>query len=285
MAHQGALAYMDQLGNAGDVEAINDFLTNLQHIEPGVEINRVVPRLVESALPLSLRHQPLAQTVFLLAINYLDVDVLLSLLKSARYVVQLPKPFQRAVPYLDGSNPNLAPAGLLADASKAFGEEWQPPVLIRLAEVAFQTNRLDLLDAPVLAAFAEIASTPWGVQYGTVLKNVVETLSDDDILPTLEAPQPLHLLQILLALHEYRSLVQQALHQSRVLYPGDLQINYATMLQTLFAETPLSLADSIDALDALEKGGVRSLPLCTGTDRRFAEPRRRRGRRPGRDDQ
>ena len=262
MAHQAALAYMDQLGKDGDMQAINTFLTDVQSVDPGVEINRVVPRLVEMALPLSLRHQPLAQTIFLLAINYLDVDILLNLLKSPRYVVQLPKPFQRAVPYLDGSNPNLAPEGLLTAASKAFGDEWQPPVLIRLAEVAFRANRLDLLDAPALATFVQLASTAWGAQYSDLLKGIVETLSDDTILPTLQSPQPRHLLQILLVLGEYRLLVKESLHQSRTLYPGDLQIMYASMLQTLFADTPLTLADAQDALAALEKGGVRSLPLA-----------------------
>src|SRR5690606_32916780 len=80
LAHKAILAYMDQLGNANNVEGINNLLVAIQQTDPGLEMNRVVPRLVEMALPLSLRYQALTHTMFLLAINYLETDVILRLL-------------------------------------------------------------------------------------------------------------------------------------------------------------------------------------------------------------
>ncbi|HLV37626.1 MAG TPA: hypothetical protein VKY59_21080, partial [Spirillospora sp.] len=162
LAHRAIIAQMDRLCSSGDLEQVNAFLLELQQAGPGVEVGRVVPRLVEMGLPLSPRHQPLAQTIFLLAVSYLDTEVLMRLLAAPRYTAQLPAAVGRAVPYLQNREPDPAPAGLLVEAAHAFDEHWQPAVLTRLVEIGLAANRLDLFDAATLAGLVEVARSRWG---------------------------------------------------------------------------------------------------------------------------
>jgi hypothetical protein len=262
LAHRAILAHMDQLGSSGDVESINNLLIAMQQADPGLEISRVVPRLVEMALPLSLRYQRLVETIFLLAINYMDADVLTRLLSAPRFVSQLPAPVGRLVPYLEKQEPNPAPAGLLMDVAGAFGDNWRPVVLLRMAEAGVAAGRLDLLDETALAGLAAVAQTQWRVQYADLLRRIVQALSSDERLPALD--EPFRLLQILLLLGDYGELAREMLHQSRVLYPGDAQVDYALMVQRLFAETRLDAVTAITALQSIEAGGIRSVPLLMG---------------------
>jgi hypothetical protein len=259
LAHQAILARMDQLGNNGDVAGINAFLIDIQRANPGLEVSRVVPRLIELALPLSLRHQPLAQTIFLLAMNYLDLDVVLRLLDAPRYVAQMPAPIRRLVPVLHNRQPDPAPPGLLMEVSSAFGPEWQPLLLLRCTEAALNAARPDLLDAAALNGLVSVASDRWGLQHRELLESVVQYLSTDEWLPALDDALPL--LQILLLLGDYAALAREMLHQARVLYPGDRQIDYTQQVQRLFARTPLTPARAMEALRAIEANGIRSTPL------------------------
>lgn len=259
LAHNAIMAYMDQMGNANDVEGINSFLIEVQQADPGLEMSRVVPRLVEMALPLSLRHKPLVETVFLLAINYMDADVIMRLLNAPRFVSQLPAPVGRLVAYLEKRDPNPAPVGALMDAANSFGDNWRPVVLLRLSDAALEAGRFDLLEETALAGLVQVAGTQWGRQYADLLRRIVKALSDDDHLPTLD--EPIYLLQILLLLGDYGDLAREMLHQSRALFPGDAQVDYAQMVQRLFAETPLDANSAISALHTIELVGIKSVPL------------------------
>jgi hypothetical protein len=261
LARRAALAHMDRLGAAGDPEAVHAFLHQIQNLEPGSGVNQVVPRLIEQALPLSLRHPPLAQTLFLLAVNYLETEVLLRLLRSARFVERLPDSLGRLVPYLENREPEHAPAGLLLEVGQDFGEQWEPLVVLRLTEAALLTQRIDLVDVEVLRKLTELAQTRWGTQYLDLLLWIVGHLADDGVLPTLDDPGPLYLLRILLVQQQYQELAEEMLHQARTLYPGDLQVQYTLMVQRLFAETPLPLAQALEALKGIEAHGVKLVPL------------------------
>lgn len=258
LAHRAILARMDALGSASDVEGVNTLLVEMHQADPAVEVNRVVPRLVEMALPLSLRHQPLAETIFLLAVNYLETLVVMRLLEAPRFVAQLPAPVGQLVPYLEKRESPPAPDGLLTAVADSFGAQWQPLVLLRMTEVAM-ASRPELLDGAVLNGLAKITGTHWGNQYADLLRQVVNMLSMDDVLPTLE--EPFHLWQILMLLQDYGPLAQEMLRHSRVLYPGDAQVDYAMNVQRLFATTPLPAATAMQALQAIEAQGIRSVPL------------------------
>ena len=66
---------------------------------------------------------------------------------------------------------------------------------------------------------------------------------------------------ILLLQKAYRELTAELLHQARVLYPGDLQVKYITLLQRLFAETALTAPSALEALRLIERSGIRGVPL------------------------
>jgi hypothetical protein len=262
LAQRAAVQHMETLARGSDVEAVTAFLETVHETHPGVEIVNAVPRLIEVALPLSGGHRPLAETIFLLAVNYLDTDMVQRLLKSKKFVAQLPPAVGRLAPYLDNSDPTPTPPGMLAEVASAFGENWRPLVLLRFVEGALLSGRADLVDTSALAGLAQVALSPWGAQYERTLLWIVENMSRDEVLPALEDPGPRYLLQILLALGAYGELAAEMLHQSRLLYPGDHQPRYVQMVQTLFKETLISTEEVPRALELIQKAGIRSLPLA-----------------------
>ena len=262
LIHRAAVGHMETLLKEKDVEAVTAFLESVHEAHPGVEIGQVVPKLVEMTLPTAATNKQLAETVFLLAVNYLDTEVIKHLLQSKKLVTQLPPAVGRLAPYIRNSNPAPAPAGLLAEVAGAFGETWRPLLLLRFAEGALTAQRLDLIDTSALAGLVEVALSPWAVQYDRSLRWIVEGLSTDEILPALEEPGPRYLLQILLARGAYPELSTEMLHQSRLLYPGYLQTKYATMVHSLFAETLIPTEEVPTALTAIQRGGIKSLPLA-----------------------
>lgn len=262
LSQRAIVARMEELARTGDTTAMNVFLEEVYKAAPGVEISGIVPRLVELALPFSTRDAALAQTIFLMAVNYLDVDVVTRLLNSAKFVAQLPKGLTRLVPYITNTDAAHAPAGLLAEVAGSFGDHWKPLVMIRLAEVAMKANRRDLLDTPALAGLSQVALSPWGLQYDRTLEWIVQHFSTDSALQALDDSAPRYLLQILLARGAYPELANEMIHHSRLLYPGDLQGEYALMVQQVFSDTRISAEETPNALAAIEKAGIKSLPLA-----------------------
>jgi hypothetical protein len=261
LTHRAALMEFDALIRAGDLAAITRFLERVHEMDPGVQMSRIVPKMIELALPLSIRDRKLAETVFLLAVHYLDIEILRKLLGGKTFIAQLPRNVGRLVPYLTGEDRGAPPSGLLMDVARSFGEKWEPILLMRFVEAAMQAARPDLLDTPALDGLQRLAASPWGAKYEEVLRWVATQLSNDTTLMSLEEPGPRYLLQILLARHAYGELANQMLHQARVLYPGDLQIEYAQMVRYLFAETPIPTEEVPVALTAISNGGIKSLPL------------------------
>ena len=51
------------------------------------------------------------------------------------------------------------------------------------------------------------------------------------------------------------------MHQGRLLYPTDKQLNYAAMVRSLFLETPLPVDQVPEALKTLTNKGLKPLPL------------------------
>ncbi len=262
LTHRSILMHMDELMKSDDLEAVNRFLEEIHSVNLSVEISGVVPKLVEMALPLSVRDKTLAQTTFLLAINYLDIALIQKILGAPKFLAQLPKSLARLIPYVNGNDPSRPPAGLLAEVASAFGEQWKSLVLVRFAEAAMRSERKDLLDTSALAGLVQVALSPWGLQYDQVLLWIVNNLSTPESLQTLDDPGPLYLLQILLARGAYTELATGMINQARVLFPGDLQADYALMVQRLFGETPIPVNDIPAALNGIEKGGIKSLPLA-----------------------
>lgn len=261
LAQHSAMTHLKSLVATQDAAAVNGFLEQLHEAGPGVEIAQIAPQVVKMALPLSKNDKTLAQTIFLVAVNYLKTDALQKLIGTG-FVKTLSPRISRLMPYLEGKDSGRAPNGLLADAAASFGDQWRPLVLIRLAELALESERLDLIDTSALAGLYQVALSPWGLQYDRVLRWVVENLSRDEKLLALEDAGRFYLLQILLAQGAYHTLAQEMVHHSRLLYPGDHQADYAQMVQRLFAETPIRTEEVPNALEGIETNGIKSLPLA-----------------------
>jgi hypothetical protein len=260
LTHRAAIAKMELLAKAGDAESANRFLNELHQAGPNMESSRVVPRLFEMALLLSVQNKTLAQTLFLLAVDYLDSDRLNRLLNAKPFISQIVG-IPRVMQYISGEDRGPAPTGLLLEVVNNFDEQWRPLILIRLAELAMMSGRTDMIGTPALAGLVGAALSPWGRHYDPVLRWIVGNLSTDEWLLALDAPGPRYLLQILLARGLYRDFTTELLHQARVLYPGDAQNDYAAMIERIFADTPISVGEVSAALEALKSAGIKALPL------------------------
>lgn len=262
LTHRAALSHMEAMVKARDLKGIHTFLESIHHADPGLEISRVVPKLIEMALPLTALDKDLNLTTFLLAVNYLECDVILSMLKSHKFAAQLPPAFARFAPYVTGEDAGLAPSGILNNAASAFGEDWHDLILIRMAEASVRTKRPDILDTSALSAIMALLQTQWGVQYSQTLAWIARNMSTDEVLTRLETPGPTYILQILLSSGAYGELANEMLHQARLLYPGDKQNDYVMMVRRLFGETPIPTDHVPAALKTIGGQGIRSLPLA-----------------------
>src|SRR6185436_13244101 len=154
--------------------------------DAGVEVSWIVPKLVEMALPMTVLDRDLNLTVFLLAVNYVDSDVLKRLIASQKFVAQLPPSLGRLTPYLTGDDAGLTPSGLLVDTAQSFGEDWADLILIRLAELAVRAKRPDIVDTSALSAIIHRLASPWSVQYSQTLTWIAKNSSTDETLLQLE---------------------------------------------------------------------------------------------------
>jgi hypothetical protein len=261
LTHRAALAHMESLVQKRNLKDINRFLETLHLASPGLEISKIVPRLIEITLPLSVHDPDLNLTVFLLAVNYLESDVLRRLISAAKFTAKLPPTLGRLAPYLTGEDKGTPPSGLLLSAASDFGAEWRDPILIRLAEAAIRAKRPDIVDNATLGAMVGLLGSNWGVQYSQTINWIALQLTTDEILTRLAQPGPTYLLQLLLASGGQTELANEMLHQARILYPGDRQNDYITMLHHVFSQTPLPAQQVAATLKALKETGIRSLPL------------------------
>jgi len=262
LAQRAASAYAEQLAKTGAADTLNAFLRHVQRAGSVIEAANVLPRLIEVSLPLAIQHQPLAETVFLLGAQTLTGSRWQKFAAIKPLLARLPEAFTTFSDVINSETSQPAPAGLLAQAASALGEDAKPLLTVRLADLATLANRRDLLDNNALAALVTAALSPLGKLYDTALRGIVRTLSTDEALEALGIYGSRYLLQILLARQSYDELATELLHQNRLLYPTDKMLSYATLLRGLFLETPFPKEDTPVALKTLSDKGIKPLPLA-----------------------
>jgi hypothetical protein len=264
LTHKAALTFLAELIRARDLEGINEFLESVDDASPGAGMKRIVPKIIEVTLPLSVRDAGLAQKLFVMAAIYMDADFVRKLLNTQQFVAQLPKQVGALMPYIGGKDTKTLPAGVLIGVARLFGEQWQPVVALRLAELAVAEKRYTLIDTAVLRGLIRAALSPVGADYSHLLLDIVHSFNTG-ALQALEDPGPRYLLQILLVQGQYHELVREMIRHARELYPGDLQLNYIGMAHKLFAETPLPPEQAVIAIQAIKEEGLKAVPLAVAS--------------------
>lgn len=261
-AQAAALVHLQTLVKEDDAPALQRFLLSVHQAQDVAEMAYIMPRMLETSIPVAQDNIPLSETVFVLAVNYASAEQLQRLLNAPVLVRHLPEPLGLFYDYLTGEKLGEAPPKLLVRAALSVDAAWRTLVLIRLVELALLGRRQDLVDASALAAMAVAASSPVAEPHDGTFRWLVRTLSTDDNLPNMDADSVRSLLQILLARQAYAELSQELARHSRVLYGVDNMADYALLVRRLFLETPLAPVDTFDALRNLEAGGLKPLPLA-----------------------
>jgi hypothetical protein len=262
LAQNAALQRLGEVTASGDTAEIRRFIHQLRSASFDLDLRRIIARIIEAAKPAMARDPDLALTLFILGAQHLNADQFNDLLRDRALLNELPDNLRRVSSYVTNETAAPAPSGLLARTATGFGSESEMLVLLRLTEAALMSQRYDLIDTNALTLLAAAASTPDGDEHDTVLRWVVQNLSTDELLPTLDDPGPRCLLQILLARRQYTDLARELLRHARVLYSVDKQGDYAVMVRRLFAETPVDADELPGALETLEDAGVKPLPLA-----------------------
>ena len=259
LTQRAALGYAEMLAKTEQIETLNAFLRHVRRNSTNIETAPIIPRLIEIALPLAVLSPPLAENVFVLAAGSLPANRWQRFIALKPLLGRLPPSLTHLMSILTSKDP--APPDLLAQVAGEFGEEWESLLIIRLTEVALLVGRRDLVDAPALESLVKAAQSPFGKSYDPLLRWIVRNLSDDEVLLKFGAAGSRYLLQMLLARGAYEELATELMHQGRLLYPTDKQLNYAAMVRTLFLETPLPIEQTPEALKMLSSKGLKPLPL------------------------
>jgi len=262
LLNDAALEYAQDLTKQGDIKLIVECMNSILHAPVGLDLSRVVPRIIELGLRFSAQDKGLAQIIFVLATLHLNTDTLRRLLATPQYTSQLPGRLNKLLPYLNGTETQAVPDGLLVDVASTFGDEWRDLILIRLAEIAMLTGHLEVFDPAVLAGLLRASLSAWRIHYKPTLLWLARNLSNDNMLLALEQPGPRIILQIFLACGAYQELAAEMHHHARLLFPGDLQSDYVVMIQHAFIETPIPLEEAPVALRAINEAGINKLPYA-----------------------
>jgi len=266
LTHSAALQYIEDVASDRDFGELNTLMNELQFVDPGVSIEKVMPQILQKTLPLAPEDAELAQNLFLLAVKYLDSSAFESLMNAGRFRQMLDLQITKAWSHIH-SDQTGAPEGLLLQISRSFGEAWEPIILTRFAHIAAVRNHYDLLDTPTLAELLQIAlDPPTDADYRSRIRQIVACFSDEG-LKELEQPGPRLLFQIYLANGDYIELAHQMIRHARIVYPGDLQLQYVEAIEHTFSKTPIPVEQLPIALEAIRKEGIKSVPYlmaCIG---------------------
>ena len=154
--------------------------------------------------------------------------------------------------------------GLLLSAASDFGDEWRDPVLIRLAESAIRAKRRGYCGYPIARWHGRVDRQQHGV-YSTAKRSsgLPSCCAAMKRSRRLELPGPTYpCCGCCLASGGYKEAANEMLHQARVLYPGEAQADYVSMVQRICSpKHRFPIQQMQNALKALNEAGVKSLPL------------------------
>lgn len=260
LAHQAALTYYKDMVDANDTAEMMLFLKDVDEAGVAIGAEQLMPQLIQASKPAAATNSQLAHRLLTYAVRQLPAGDLEALLLDHQFTARLPEAIRRYAQALQ--NPDLVrQPRLLLSAAKVVKPS-RRLALVRLTDLALRHNQIAMINETVLKQLARAALEDWSAPYRDVLLRVVQVYDDDELLMQTSAAGRRQLLSILLSVRAYRELAREMIRHSRLLYPGEKQTAYAKMLQLMFAETPIPEAHAAEALEALAKNGIRSLPLA-----------------------
>jgi len=262
LTHRATLEYLKQMIEDHELDEITTILRELHVVTSAVNIEAIVPQIVKIVLPLAYIDAQIADNLFLLGVKYLAVDPFRQLMNMDKFRSQLNPQIVRAWTYINTGVLYADPAAELVKTARDYGENWEPLILLRFAEIAAFEARMALLQTPMLAVLLDLVLK--NPLYASRVRQVVSAIERVN-LADLQPPAPRYLLQIRLALGDYEELARQMLRQLGQLYAGDRQMDYLKMIGTVFATTQIPVQDVPRALKGIHDGGVKSVPLIVAS--------------------
>jgi hypothetical protein len=254
----GALTIRDII-NERNIPALKSYLAHLQKLALTGFVNRIMPKVLEVSVPLTGEDSALSSQVLLLGMTALDATAFQKMLTTPSFAKVLPKEIRRFLQVVNVPDAPVAP-NLLADATKAMPLDHQDDALIRFAEMATATKRVELIDLDTLKAMKRIALASNGGKYFDKISQIARHLNDNHLTIIGEESARL-LLQLFLAVQRYDYVNKSMNEQSRLIYGGDRQEDFVKMVQEVVADTPVPTIEMIAAIRAIQSYGMSHAPM------------------------
>lgn len=264
LTYKAALAYLDELVEDNDIEAIHDYIDSIQSASTGVAIGRVVPEVVDRLIELVASDPALAMPLLSLSVQHVPKEKLAKILNDPVLRVHMPQTLLNFLSHLFNQQMPPAPSGTLMGAVEALSPKTQKHALLKFTEMVELSQRLDLVDAEVLHELFKSTQTNQPIDHAGFLLDVVKNMTEKGV-KHLQVPGPRYLLQILYALHQYDLLARDMITLSRDYYGIDRQFDYVEMVQKLFASVKISANEATTALVAIRRNGIKGLPYLTAS--------------------
>ncbi|GAB4575351.1 MAG: hypothetical protein Kow0077_26430 [Anaerolineae bacterium] len=260
LAHSAAVAHVTHLSQAEDVAGAEVFLNEVLQASPKMLIQMALPSILEAMLPLAARSPAMARTLVQLAADHVSLESFQAVVQHPSVEPQLPTAFRAMFEHFQPGLPTAAPVGLLVSGAESFGGKHTPVLLARLVEWAVDLHRPDLIDPPVLAGLVELSRSPLRDKYETLLRQVIQLVSEPGTLALLEAPGPHLLGELYLLLGEYRATLDYLELVATTHFSGPAQADYGRWVRQLFADVPLETPELARALRTITRLGLKPLP-------------------------
>jgi hypothetical protein len=256
MLSRAALAELGSLIASQDIEAISDYLDDIQKL--GTQSQSIVTRVIEQILPLASQSPELPPKLMFIAITLLGDEKLHKLMGTARFIQLLPDDIRRLLA-LYSQRDRKAPRHTLIRAVNSVDKSVQDTALIAFTKLAFTNQRIDLIDEQVLEQLVKILNKNKLALDRETIIHIANQVHDN--LAFLPKPAPRLLLQLYLITESYQNLTQAMIIQSRDIYGAGNQIDYIQSIADTFAQTDLTVDEAKQAIAELEEQKVGNIAL------------------------
>ena len=264
LTYKAALAYLDELIEDQDHEAISEYVDSIQSAPTGVAVGKVVPDVLIKLMPQMEHDQQIAMPLLSLAIQHMPKDALAKVLIDPIFRPYMSQTMLNFLSHLFNQQMPPAAPGTLMAAVESLSTKSRKDALLKFTEMAGDHKRIDLVDAEALQSLFNTTQSNEPIDHVGFLLDLTTNLIDDNLkLLTDEGPQ--YLLQIFYALHQYDLLAKNMIKISRDYFGIDRQFDYIVMVQKLFASVKVTANEATTVLVAIRRSGIKGLPYLTAS--------------------